>query len=355
LFVTLLVLRGRVNCRTLSRSCDDSERTMARQCREPFDWPDFPQRVLLTALDPHAALVAAPDASCLPKSGTQPFGRGHCCNSCARRAARGREMSPRAVVAGTRRGAFTLAVAPPPPGEEATQAEPEDTRLDFDTQQLRAQRQRLPSAVTSHGVDGYDAKKKYIDAVVSLDLHAITTLRSDADCLLLATGPHPQRRGARRQDAGQGNCQALSRFEALGTRAAAPPLHLYPAVGWHKTRKRRWRLVVLLHRTDPAKRRFSVLGSTDPDLNGHKLRALDAARFQVEFLFRDSKQFTGLLDCQARAAAVDFHGNAALATRNLVRAAALLASTDQAPQVFAMARWTQRQFNERWLDVCMEQ
>jgi hypothetical protein len=67
-----------------------------------------------------------------------------------------------------------------------------------------------------------------------------------------------------------------------------------------------------------------VLGSTDPDLNGHKLIDLYVARFQIEFLFRDSKQFTGLLDCQARAeAALDFHFNASLATLNLVRAADL--------------------------------
>src|SRR4029434_1984414 len=52
LFVTILVLRGRVNFRNLSRYCDDSERTIARQFREPFDWPDFHQRVLRTALDP---------------------------------------------------------------------------------------------------------------------------------------------------------------------------------------------------------------------------------------------------------------------------------------------------------------
>src|SRR2546425_10231555 len=50
LFVTILVLRGRVNFRNLRRSCDYSERTIARQCREPFDWPDFHQRVLRTAL-----------------------------------------------------------------------------------------------------------------------------------------------------------------------------------------------------------------------------------------------------------------------------------------------------------------
>jgi hypothetical protein len=73
-------------------------------------------------------------------------------------------------------------------------------------------------------------------------------------------------------------------------------------VVWHKTLKRRLRIVVLLNRKDPAKPRFIVLGSTDPELNGRKLIDLYAARFQIEFLFRDSKQFTGLLDCQARAA-----------------------------------------------------
>ena len=95
----------------------------------------------------------------------------------------------------------------------------------------------------------------------------------------------------------------MSRFEDLGTQEEEPHLHLYTAVVWHKTLKRRLRLVVLLNRKDPAKPRFIVLGSTDPDLNGHKLIALYAARFQIEFLFRDSTQCTGLLDCQARAVA----------------------------------------------------
>ena len=125
---------------------------------------------------------------------------------------------------------------------------------------------------------------------------------------------------------------------------------------WHKTLQRRWRLVVLLTRQAPAKPRFIVRGSTDPDLNGHKLVELYAARFQIEFLFRDSKQFTGLLDCQARAAsALDFHFNASLATLNLVRAEDLCMQPGQEPHVFSMASWKQCQCNERLLDVCMKQ
>src|ERR1700745_3608118 len=67
LFVTILVLRGRVNFRNLSRYCDYSERTIARQFRAPFDWPDLHQHVLMTALDPRAELVSAHDASFIPQ------------------------------------------------------------------------------------------------------------------------------------------------------------------------------------------------------------------------------------------------------------------------------------------------
>jgi DDE superfamily endonuclease len=355
LFVTILVLRGRVNFRNLSRYCDYSERTIARQFREPFDWPDLHQRVLRTALDPRSALVSAHDASFIRKSGKQTFGLGHFFNGCASRAERGLEISTLAVVDVTRRCAFTLAVSQTPPGEETTQAEPEETRVDFYKQQLRTHRHRLPPGVTYHCVDGYYAKKKYIDEVIRLDLHAITKLRSDADCVLLYTGPHPKRRGARRKYAGKVNFQDLSRFEALGTREDEPHLHLYTAVVWHKTLKRRLRLVVLLNRKDPAKPRFIVLGSTDPELNGHRLIDLYVARFQIEFLFRDSTQFTGLLDCQARAAAaLDFHFNASLATLHLVRAEDLGMQQGQEPHVFSMASWKQYQFNERLLALFME-
>src|SRR5499427_7281732 len=93
LFVTILVLRGRVNFRNLSRYCDYSERTIARQFREPFDWPDFHQRVLITAHD----------ASFIPKSGKQTFGLGHFFNGCASRAERALEIATLAVVDVTRR------------------------------------------------------------------------------------------------------------------------------------------------------------------------------------------------------------------------------------------------------------
>ena len=204
-------------------------------------------------------------------------------------------------------------------------------------------------------MDGYFAKKKYIDEVVALKLHPITKLRHDANCRFLYTGPHPKRRGAKRKYDGKVNFHDLARFEDLGPLEEQAHVHLYTALVWHVSLKPNcawWSSSIAKILTSRA-----LLSWPRPiwRLDGRKLVEFYVARFQIEFLFRDSKQFTGLTDCQARAEAVlDFHFNAALATLNLARAEELRAQTDQLPHVFSMASWKQRHFNERLLDVFIE-
>jgi Transposase DDE domain len=357
LFATILVLRGRIPGRNLSRYCDYSERTIARQFRAFFDWPDFHQRVLTVALDPRSELISVQDASFIPTSGKQTFGLGNFCNGCANRAERGLEISTLAVVEVTRRCAFTLAVAQTPPGAQGARSAPEEeeSRMDFYKPQLHDQRQRLPKGIRSHCVDGDFAKKKYLAEVVALQLHPITKLRHDANSRFLYTGPHPKRRGPKRRDDGKVHFHDLRRFEDLGPLEERDHVPLYPALVWHGSLKRKLRVVVLVNRKDPHKPRYVVLASTALELDGRRLVEFYVARFQIEFLFRDGKQFTGRADCQARAeAALDFHFNASRATLNLARAEALRAQTAQSPHGFSLASWKQRHFNERLLDLFIE-
>src|SRR5205085_11910239 len=128
LFATILALRGRVNFRNLSRYCDYSERTIVRQFRRDFDWPDFHQRVIQEALKADSVMISAQDASFIPKSGKQTFGLGYFFNSCHSRPERGLEISNLAVVDVTRRCAFTLAVAQTPPASaQATRQAKDET------------------------------------------------------------------------------------------------------------------------------------------------------------------------------------------------------------------------------------
>ena len=161
MFSTILALRGRVNVRTLSRDGDDAARPIARQVRRALDGPDLHQRVMTTALHPQAEVLSAQAASCMPTSGQQTFGLGHCCNGGAGHAERGRELSTLAVVDVTPRGAFPLAVAQTPPTCATAPTQALETTLgDFYAQPLRAHHHRLPAWVAYHAVDGYVAQKK---------------------------------------------------------------------------------------------------------------------------------------------------------------------------------------------------
>jgi hypothetical protein len=215
--------------------------------------------------------------------------------------------------------------------------------VDLYQQQWREPRHRLPPQATYHGVDGYLAKKQDLDEAVRLNLHPMIKLRCDADCRFLSPGPHSKCRGARRKYGGKVNVQDLRLFASLGIRAEADYLQLYTAVVWHVTLKRKLRPVVVVKRKVPAKPRSIVLASTELALDGRKLVELYGAGCQIAFLCRDSKQVTGLSDCQARAkAALDVHCNAASVTLNVARTEQLVAQTGASRQVFAMTRWKQR-------------
>ena len=109
---------------------------------------------------------------------------------------------------------------------------------------------------------------------------------------------------------------------------------------------------MVVNRTKPDKPRFVVLFSTDCELRAQTIYDYYTLRFQIEFLFRDAKQFTGLNDCQARGkAALHFHFNLALAVVGVTKIEALTEQSMPQPQVFSLASWKQRAFNEHLLDI----
>ncbi len=356
LFATILALRGPVTLRNLSRYGDYSERTLARQFRAAFDWTAFHRLTCARVVTKADVWIAAQDASFLPKSGQHTFGLGSFFNGCAGRPERGLEISTVALINVTQRYALTQAVAQTPPGSAAKSARAA-SRMTFYAQQVCAQRAQVPAFVKYLAVDGAYAKVGYVDAVTAHDgWQVITKLRCDADCYFLATQPRPPgQKGRPRKYDGKVNWQDLSRFEAVGTLPDAPHVELYTARVWHKKLKRALRLVVLVNRKDKDKPRYIVLASTDVALDAHTLVAYYQARFQIEFLFRDAKQFTGLTDCQMRdERSLDFHFNASLATLNLVRVAEVQAAQGQPLKVFSMASWKQRNFNERLIETIID-
>ena len=93
---------------------------------------------------------------------------------------------------------------------------------------------------------------------------------------------------------------------------------------FHVSLRRNIRLAYLLDRSNPQKPRFVVLFSTDVEQDPADIYKLYTLRFQIEFLFRDAKQFTGLTDCQARnSLKLEFHFNASFTALNLAKVEAV--------------------------------
>src|SRR3546814_17653880 len=61
-------------------------------------------------------------------------------------------------------------------------------------------------------------------------------------------------------------------------------------------------------------------------------------RFQIEFIYRDAKQFTGLANCQARSEnKLGFHFNLALTATNVAKAAHWISLPKEKREAFSMA------------------
>ena len=94
-----------------------------------------------------------------------------------------------------------------------------------------------------------------------------------------------------------------------------------------------------------------MLFSTDVQQDPTDIYKLYTLRFQIEFLFRDAKQFTGLSDCQARdAVKLEFHFHASFTALNLAKVEALQQHQEGTPLIFSMATAKRRALNEHLLD-----
>jgi hypothetical protein len=92
---------------------------------------------------------------------------------------------------------------------------------------------------------------------------------------------------------------------------------------------------------------WMVYCSTDVNMTPEKIIEAYNQRFQIELLFRDAKQFTGLAQCQARSKnAIHLHTNAALAAVAIAKAEMAQYINRNQREPFSLQDYKTRQFNE---------
>lgn len=349
--------------------------------------------------------IAAIDCSFVPKSGKTTYGLDWFYNGSASRSEKGLEISVIAVVdvaalipsETLRARGYTLSVqqTPTTPGSSQSKAngkgkskskstqtfsrqdieqiceylqqlpekpkvtqtpnpicQPEVSRVDHYLAHLKATHPYFPVGLNYLVGDGFYSKQKFVDGVVALNLHLVSKLRVDADLRYLYTGPQKPKGRHRKYD-GKVDLSDLSRFTLV--EAIEPGLNLYTAGVWHVSLKRKIRLALLVDTRKADKTGYVPLFSTDVELDAKKMLDYYKARFQIEFIFRDAKQFTGLTHAQTRdPKKLDFHFNASLSALNLAKYDDQLRQAQGNSQVpsspFSMASYKRVAFNNHLLE-----
>lgn len=345
LFATILVVCGKVNFTNLSRYSSLSEKTYRRQYQKRFDFAAFNAAVIEAAIPDDHVKIGVMDCSFIAKSGKKTFGLDAFYNGSQGRVEKGLEVSLVAVVdVQTETGYGLLA--------DQTFAQddfPELTRLDYYLLHLETVRSSLPVSVRYLAVDGYYAKAQFVSGVVKQNLEVISKLRCDANLRYLFNGTQKPR-GAKRKYDGKVDLADSTRLEWV--QEVQPGIDLYTAVVWHVSFKRKIRIAYLRDGRKLNKPSYAVLFSTDLDQPAADIYRFYKLRFQIEFIFRDAKQFTGLSDCQARdLKKLDFHFNASFSALNLAKLDAVGQHKGNGSLVFSMASVKRRALNEHLLET----
>lgn len=324
--------------------------------------------------------IGAMDCSFIPKSGKATYGLDWFYNGSANRTEQGLEISVIAVIDVEARRGYSLSVQQTPATNQASQTKAQSksvswqtieqvqqilhqlppkppppaplTRIDHYLEQLKQTHPFLPPAVKYYAADGFYSKQKFVEGVVGLDLHLISKLRSDADMRYLYTGQQKSR-GARRKYDGKVDLKDLHRLTWVEQLEVG--LTLYTAVVWHVSLKRQIRIAYLVDTRKAGKTGTALLFSTDVELDAKLMLQYYQARFHIEFIFRDAKQFTGLCDAQTRdPQRLDFHFNASLTALNLAKYQQQFRQTQSDAVVpsapFSMASYKRFAFNDHLLD-----
>jgi hypothetical protein len=377
----LFVVCGKANFTNLSRYGEYSERTYRRQYQQSFDFIPFHAQTIAAAIEPSREQIAAIDCSFISKSGKQTWGVDNFYNGTISKSQKGLEISVISVVDVSAHQAYTLCVKqtatterkPIPDAQPTvkkkrkskskakakakaktqTKTEPMiSERVKGYLEQLKTARAHLPTAVKYLAADSFYSKKSVVDGVVALDLHLVSKLRIDADLRYCYTGEQKPKGAPRKYD-GKVDLSDLSRLELSGELDNGTKI--YSQVVWHVSLKRKIRIIYLLDQQNPDKPRVALLFSTDTTINPIRLHEYYKSRFQIEFIFRDAKQFTGLCDCQSRQQqSLDFHFNASLAALNIAKLEQQKTQSDTGkdsqPQSFSMATYKRLALNGHLLE-----
>jgi len=327
-FILFLSIRGRINFLQLARYGKHKEQRYRQQFEKPFDFLTFNKELVLSSGSGRYAIAF--DPSYISKAGKKTPGVGFYWSGCANQAKWGLEIGGLAAIDIDNHTAFHL---------EAVQT------LNTDEQSLTnwyagviSARKDTLTAISRYLVaDAWFSKRTFIDPIVSMDMHMISRMRDDADLRYISKDKPTGKRGRPRKYSGKIILCDIDKtyFTFISQDEEST---VYSAEVYSKALKRIIRLVHVTYRNAKGKETCKLYFSTDVSMTAQDILLYYRSRFQIEFLYRDGKQYTGLNDSQARSEnKLHFQFNASLTSINIAKVIHWLSLPKQERKAFSMA------------------
>jgi putative transposase len=346
----ILAIPGRINYLNLERYSNRSEKSYRTWFEKPLDWLSINSEIVVemqTRGLMGKTLVMAVDGSFINKAGKHTPELGKFWNSKQGKAIQGLEVHSAALIDLEKRQAFVMEAKQTP----ATPLAGDSRIVQYAKHSLEVitalppcLRQQLKCVVA----DALYAKAAFVNTLRAEGIHVVSKFRVDANLKYLYLGERTNKPGRPKRFDGKVDFKDFSRWQVVQSDKTSIT---YTAILYSVALKCEVRVVVISYvETAQTKAHHEVLFATDLMMSALDIIACYRARFELEFVFRDAKQFTGLQDCQSRSLdALDFHWNASFLGVNVTRAQQLSACPCadylQDSFVFSMEDEKRRAFN----------
>jgi len=316
IMLLFLGIKGKLNFLQFGRFGKFGEQRYRQQFEKQFDFLNFNKNIILQKGSGN--YVIAFDPSFVNKSGSKTYGVGMFWSGVAGAVKAGLEIGGFAAVDIVNRTAFHLVAEQTPDNE--TFIEKHKTLLGYYAELIIKQKDALLLISKILVLDAFFSKKPFVDKITQqTDFQMVSRLRNDSVLRYLCTEKPTGKRGRPKKFAGKIDLKNIDKsyFTLLDSN---DEYTVYEAIVNSKSLEQSIKLVYVELKKVTQKKKYLLYFSTDTSLSGLEILNAYKLRFQIEFLYRDAKQHTGLNDCQARdEAKLDFHFNASLTAVNIAK------------------------------------
>ena len=327
-FILFLSIRGRINFLQLARYGKHKEQRYRQQFEKPFDFLTFNKELVLSSGSGRYAIAF--DPSYISKAGKKTPGVGFYWSGCANQAKWGLEIGGLAAIDIDNHTAFHLDAV-------QTLNTDEQSLTNWYAGVISARKDTLTAISRYLVADAWFSKKSFADQIVSMDMHLICRLRDDADLRYINKDKPTGKKGRPRKYSGKIILNNIDKiyFTFISQDEEST---VYSAEVYSKALKRTIKLVHVTYRNAKGKKTCKLYFSTDVSMPATDILLYYRSRFQIEFLYRDGKQYTGLNDSQARSEnKLHFQFNASLTSINIAKVIHWLSLPKQERKAFSMA------------------